>query len=204
MTYKGECFCGAVHIEVSGEPEGMGYCHCRSCRSWSGGPVNAFTLWKPGAVRVTDGAEQCRDIPEDAVERAAILQEMRRSPDDQSPDARIGRRVRGDTADAEVQPRRPHQLRRDGAADARWTAEAEGFPRRVRRIGRAGAGVTLLPPSLPTPEDPMQRYRRHARELQEGRGRPGCHDEGAPRHVADTLCSRKQGSVTILLFTARE
>ncbi|MGA7869408.1 MAG: GFA family protein [Candidatus Binatus sp.] len=35
----------------------MGYCHCRSCRSWSGGPVNAFTLWKPEAVRVTSGVE---------------------------------------------------------------------------------------------------------------------------------------------------
>ena len=57
-THKGECFCGAVHVEVSGEPEAMGYCHCRSCRSWSGGPVNAFTLWKPNAVQVTAGAEQ--------------------------------------------------------------------------------------------------------------------------------------------------
>jgi hypothetical protein len=56
-TYSGECFCGAVKVEVSGEPEGMGYCH-RSCRSWSGGPVNAFTLWKPDAVRITAGAEQ--------------------------------------------------------------------------------------------------------------------------------------------------
>jgi hypothetical protein len=57
MTHKGECFCGAVQVEVSGEPEGMGYCHCRSCRSWSGGPVNAFTLWKPTAVRIAAGAE---------------------------------------------------------------------------------------------------------------------------------------------------
>jgi len=57
-TYKGECFCGAVQIEVSGEPEGMGYCHCRSCRSWSGGPVNAFTLWKPESVKVTKGADK--------------------------------------------------------------------------------------------------------------------------------------------------
>ena len=56
-TYKGECFCAAVHIEVTGEPAGMGYCHCRSCRSWSGGPVNAFTLWKPDAVRIVRGAE---------------------------------------------------------------------------------------------------------------------------------------------------
>ena len=35
----------------------MGYCHCRSCRSWSGGPVNAFSLWKPERVRVTKGGE---------------------------------------------------------------------------------------------------------------------------------------------------
>lgn len=31
--------------------------HCHSCRSRSGGPVNAFSLWKPAAVRVTAGAE---------------------------------------------------------------------------------------------------------------------------------------------------
>ena len=53
--YVGSCFCGAVTLEVSGEPEAMGYCHCRSCRSWSGGPVNAFSLWKPEAVKVTTG-----------------------------------------------------------------------------------------------------------------------------------------------------
>lgn len=56
-TYTGGCFCGAVAIEVAGAPEAMGYCHCRSCRSWSAGPVNAFTLWKPEQVKVTRGAE---------------------------------------------------------------------------------------------------------------------------------------------------
>lgn len=56
-THQGECFCGTVKIEAAGAPEGMGYCHCRSCRSWSGGPVNAFTLWKPENVRVTEGGE---------------------------------------------------------------------------------------------------------------------------------------------------
>jgi hypothetical protein len=55
--HKGACFCGAVEIEVRGAPEAMGYCHCRSCRSWSAGPVNAFILWKPDAVRVTQGAQ---------------------------------------------------------------------------------------------------------------------------------------------------
>ena len=56
-VYEGECFCQAVRLEATGEPEAMGYCHCRSCRSWSGGPVNAFTLWKPDSVRITAGAE---------------------------------------------------------------------------------------------------------------------------------------------------
>ena len=56
-THKGHCFCGAVQIEVSSKPEAMGYCHCQSCRSWSAGPVNAFTLWKMDAVRITFGAE---------------------------------------------------------------------------------------------------------------------------------------------------
>ena len=55
-VYTGACFCGAVEIEVTGAPEAMGYCHCTSCRSWSAGPVNAFTLWKPQNVKVTKGA----------------------------------------------------------------------------------------------------------------------------------------------------
>lgn len=56
-TYKGSCFCGAVEVTVTGAPAAMGYCHCESCRHWSAGPVNAFTLWKPEAVRVTRGAD---------------------------------------------------------------------------------------------------------------------------------------------------
>jgi hypothetical protein len=57
MNHSGTCFCGAVELEVTGSPEAMGYCHCRSCRSWSGAPVNAFSLWKPAAVRIKSGSE---------------------------------------------------------------------------------------------------------------------------------------------------
>jgi hypothetical protein len=56
-THRGSCFCGAVEVTVSGAPAGMGYCHCSSCRHWSAGPVNAFTLWKPEAVKITKGEE---------------------------------------------------------------------------------------------------------------------------------------------------
>ena len=54
-TFKGSCFCGAVEIAVTGAPVAAGYCHCTSCRSWSAAPVNAFTLWKPDAVKVIKG-----------------------------------------------------------------------------------------------------------------------------------------------------
>jgi hypothetical protein len=56
-TYQGGCFCGAVQFTVRGEPAAMGYCHCESCRRWSAGPVNAFTLWPPQNVKITKGAD---------------------------------------------------------------------------------------------------------------------------------------------------
>src|ERR1700741_689506 len=58
MTHKGSCFCGAVTVEVTGSPEAMGYCHCNSCRTWSGGPVNAFSLWQADAVKIKTGGDQ--------------------------------------------------------------------------------------------------------------------------------------------------
>ena len=72
-SYRGTCFCGAVEIEVSGQPNAMGYCHCRSCRSWSGGPVNAFTLWSPEAVTVTEGRAARRDLSQDGFEPSPVL-----------------------------------------------------------------------------------------------------------------------------------
>jgi hypothetical protein len=56
-SYSGNCFCGAVKIIVTGSPVAMGYCHCRSCRHWSAGPVNAFTLWPKSAMKVTKGLD---------------------------------------------------------------------------------------------------------------------------------------------------
>ncbi len=56
-SYEGSCFCGAVQFNVIGDPTAMGYCHCSSCRHWSAGPVNAFTLWQPKAIKVTKGED---------------------------------------------------------------------------------------------------------------------------------------------------
>ena len=57
VNYEGSCFCGAVKFTLRGAPAAAGYCHCESCRQWSAGPVNAFTLWKPEALRITEGAD---------------------------------------------------------------------------------------------------------------------------------------------------
>ena len=57
-TYSGRCFCGAVEFEIGGEPFAQGFCHCESCRQWSGTPVTAFSLWPYGSVTFTKGEDQ--------------------------------------------------------------------------------------------------------------------------------------------------
>lgn len=57
-VHKGACFCGAVEIEATGTPLEMGYCHCNSCRSYSGAPFVAFALFRAADVKVTRGQAQ--------------------------------------------------------------------------------------------------------------------------------------------------
>ena len=57
-NYHGRCFCGNVELTVTGEPAAQGFCHCSSCRQWSASPINAFTLWKLDAVKITKGADK--------------------------------------------------------------------------------------------------------------------------------------------------
>lgn len=52
-----KCFCGAVELELTGEPAGMGYCHCSDCAEWAAAPINAFSLWQPDNVNVTKGED---------------------------------------------------------------------------------------------------------------------------------------------------
>jgi hypothetical protein len=56
-SHIGTCFCGAVTVEVTGAPLEMGYCHCSSCRLYSGAPVSAYVLWKQDDVKITKGAD---------------------------------------------------------------------------------------------------------------------------------------------------
>ena len=60
-SYRGRCFCGAVEVAMTGDPALMAYCHCESCRHWSAGPVNAFTLWAPEQFQIIKG-DDCLDF----------------------------------------------------------------------------------------------------------------------------------------------
>lgn len=55
-TYKAGCICGAVELELAGDPAVQVICHCSSCRGWLSAPLHAAALWPTGSVKVTRGA----------------------------------------------------------------------------------------------------------------------------------------------------
>ena len=60
QRHSGQCFCGAIELEVTGEAAVQGYCHCDSCRTMAGAPIRGFTLFPADAVRVTRGEDQLK------------------------------------------------------------------------------------------------------------------------------------------------
>lgn len=56
-NYTGGCSCGAVEVEVMGEPAAMAVCHCTICRGWSAAPVTGACLWAPDNFKVTKGQD---------------------------------------------------------------------------------------------------------------------------------------------------
>ena len=64
---RGRCLCGAVTVEVAAVEEGVGACHCRMCRRWTGA-LFAVISAPAGAVTVT--GEATRFASSDVAERA--------------------------------------------------------------------------------------------------------------------------------------
>jgi hypothetical protein len=56
-VYKASCACGAVQLEITGDPAVQAYCHCNSCRSWLSAPIHAAALWPAPNVKVVKGAD---------------------------------------------------------------------------------------------------------------------------------------------------
>jgi hypothetical protein len=49
---EGGCNCGAVRIEIRGEPLRVGVCHCLSCRKETGSSFLTFGVWKQPNVTI--------------------------------------------------------------------------------------------------------------------------------------------------------
>jgi hypothetical protein len=77
QIYKGSCFCGAVEIAVT-VTRGGGLLPLRVVPELVAAPVNAFSLWKPEAVKVTKGEDNIGVLPQDGEEPPQVLQDVRR------------------------------------------------------------------------------------------------------------------------------
>ena len=53
--FEGGCLCGAVRFTATGEPAGVYWCHCQSCRRHTGAPVSVFVAFEPKNYTVTKG-----------------------------------------------------------------------------------------------------------------------------------------------------
>lgn len=49
------CLCGAVHVQLEGEPSVQFYCHCDDCQATSGGAYVAVAIYPIEAVSHTRG-----------------------------------------------------------------------------------------------------------------------------------------------------
>jgi hypothetical protein len=53
MTLHGSCLCGAVRLELSGEPDRVGLCHCLDCRKKTGSVFATWAIYPADQVEVT-------------------------------------------------------------------------------------------------------------------------------------------------------
>jgi hypothetical protein len=54
-TTELQCRCGAVHLEVTGDPIVQFYCHCDDCQAVHGGAYVPESVYPAEAVKVTSG-----------------------------------------------------------------------------------------------------------------------------------------------------
>jgi hypothetical protein len=53
--FAGGCLCGAIRFVATGQPKGVYWCHCESCRKHSGAPASVFVAFERSAYTVTQG-----------------------------------------------------------------------------------------------------------------------------------------------------
>jgi hypothetical protein len=55
VNYYGQCLCGAIRYQLSGEPKVVALCHCSDCRRSAGAPLVAWAMFPESALTVTKG-----------------------------------------------------------------------------------------------------------------------------------------------------
>ncbi len=58
--YQARCFCGAVRYEVLADPVDAKICHCATCRSLHGAPMQWAAIFRKRDVRFTAGEAHLR------------------------------------------------------------------------------------------------------------------------------------------------
>lgn len=54
-THSGTCYCGAVTVEVRGDPLAQGLCHCADCQKFHAAPFMAWRVWPSQNVKISGG-----------------------------------------------------------------------------------------------------------------------------------------------------
>ena len=81
--FEGGCLCGAVRFVATGQPKGVYWCHCQSCRKHSGAPVSVFVAYEHSAYSVTGEITKFDSTP--ARTRWGVLRPLRLDVDLREP-----------------------------------------------------------------------------------------------------------------------
>ncbi|PLX99460.1 MAG: hypothetical protein C0622_10430 [Desulfuromonas sp.] len=60
LKYRAACFCGAVRYEVCADPVDAKYCHCKTCQTLHGAPLQWAAIFHKQHVMFTAGLDQLR------------------------------------------------------------------------------------------------------------------------------------------------
>ena len=134
MTHVGSCFCGAVTLEVTGAPEGMGYRTAAPVVPGRAGLVNASASGSRRPCGSRSGAEHVATLPEDAdCSQRTYCRKCGGHLMTNHPPLEARRRVRRDDPHARLVPGVHINYAESGPAHEGRAPEAEGTSgRRVR------------------------------------------------------------------------
>ncbi|KAF8630306.1 hypothetical protein AX15_002999 [Amanita polypyramis BW_CC] len=72
-TRTSSCLCGAVKLEISGNPTTFFVCHCDNCQKSSGSAFRSNVIFKIEDVRVKEGKEKIRNYEDKATKTGRTL-----------------------------------------------------------------------------------------------------------------------------------